>query len=91
VQELLWAEEICRKDPLVKKACEEVGIDQSKICIDGTVYGETAVLTNVSGWCIGNDERFPGRRLQQCFVFIRTRPNDNIYAHPAEFVPVLGE
>ena len=74
---------------MVKKACEEVGIDQSQICIDGTSNLETRLIS--SGWCIGNDERFPGKRLQQCFVFIRTRPNDNIYAHPAEFVPVLGE
>lgn len=42
-----------------------------------------------SGWCIGTDERFPGKRLQQCFVFARLRPNDNLYAHPCDFVPVI--
>ncbi|WVQ81728.1 hypothetical protein IAT38_003853 [Cryptococcus sp. DSM 104549] len=74
-EELLWAEEICRKDPQVKEACEAVGIDQANIYVDG--------------WCIGLDERFPNRRLQQCFIFVRTRPGDNLYAHPCEFVPVL--
>ena len=27
--------------------------------------------------------------MQQCFVFARLRPNDNLYAHPCDFVPVL--
>jgi primary-amine oxidase len=34
-EELLWAEEVCKKDPKVKAACEAVGIDQSTIAIDG--------------------------------------------------------
>lgn len=38
---------------------------------------------------MGTDERFPGRRLQQCFVFFRLRPDDNLYAHPCDFVPVI--
>jgi primary-amine oxidase len=29
--------------------------------------------------------------LQQCFIFARLRPDDNLYAHPCDFVPVLGE
>jgi Cu2+-containing amine oxidase len=44
-----------------------------------------------AGWCIGHDDRFPGRRLQQCFMFARLRPGDNLYAHPCDFVAVMGE
>lgn len=43
-----------------------------------------------AGWCIGIDERFPDRRLQQCFLFTRLRPEDNLYAHPLDFIPVIG-
>ncbi|KIR59618.1 peroxisomal copper amine oxidase, partial [Cryptococcus bacillisporus CA1873] len=74
-EELLWAEELCRKHPKVKEACEAIGIDQKDIFVDG--------------WCVGIDERFPGRRLQQCFIFLRNRPGDNLYAHPCDFVPVI--
>ncbi|EJT47203.1 peroxisomal copper amine oxidase (Methylamine oxidase) [Trichosporon asahii var. asahii CBS 2479] len=74
-EELLWAEEICRTDPKVKEACEAVGLKQTDIYVDG--------------WCIAVDERFPGRRLQQCFVFARSRPGDNLYAHPCDLIPVL--
>ncbi|KAK4688397.1 primary-amine oxidase, partial [Tremellales sp. Uapishka_1] len=74
-EELLWAEEICKADAQVKAACEAIGIDQQAIAVDG--------------WCIGLDERFPGRRLQQCFIFTRSRPGDNLYAHPCDFIPVI--
>ncbi|KAK6910716.1 hypothetical protein I203_104748 [Kwoniella mangroviensis CBS 8507] len=74
-EELIWAEEICQKDEKVRLACEAIGIKQSDIAVDG--------------WCIGLDERFPGRRLQQCFIFARLRPNDNLYAHPCDFIPVI--
>ncbi|KLT39260.1 putative peroxisomal copper amine oxidase, partial [Cutaneotrichosporon oleaginosum] len=74
-EELLWAEEICRKDPLVKEACDAVGISQEDLYVDG--------------WCIAYDERFPERRLQQCFCFTRLRPGDNLYAHPCDFIPVI--
>ncbi|WVF71054.1 hypothetical protein IAT40_005851 [Kwoniella sp. CBS 6097] len=74
-EELLWAEYICRNDSKVREACEAVGIKQEDIAVDG--------------WCIGLDERFPGRRLQQCFIFARLRPNDNLYAHPCDFIPVI--
>ncbi|WWC67794.1 uncharacterized protein I206_101707 [Kwoniella pini CBS 10737] len=74
-EELIWAEEVCKKDPKVREACEAIGIKQEDIAVDG--------------WCIGLDERFPGKRLQQCFIFARLRPNDNLYAHPCDFIPVL--
>lgn len=27
--------------------------------------------------------------MQQCFIFARSRPGDNLYAHPCDFIPVL--
>ncbi|WOO76477.1 Copper amine oxidase 1 [Vanrija pseudolonga] len=74
-EELLWAEEICRTDPKVKAAVEAVGIKQEDLYVDG--------------WCIAYDERFPNRRLQQCFLFARLRPGDNLYAHPLDMIPVM--
>lgn len=74
-EELLWAEEVCRKDPKVKEACEAIGVPQEELCVDG--------------WCIAHDERYPGRRLQQCFMFWRQRPECNIYSSPLDFVPVM--
>jgi len=74
-EELLWIEEICRTDAKVKEACDAVGINQKDLYVDG--------------WCVAVDERFPGRRLQQGFCFTRLRPEDNLYAHPTDFVPVI--
>jgi primary-amine oxidase len=34
-EELLWAEEICKKDAKVKAACDAVGIAQNSIAVDG--------------------------------------------------------
>jgi hypothetical protein len=35
-EELLWAEEVCKKDAKVKAACDAVGIAQDSIAVDGT-------------------------------------------------------
>jgi Cu2+-containing amine oxidase len=100
-EELLWAEEVCKKDAKVKEACDAIGVDQQNIAVDGEFESESLMISvarakakakaHSVGWCIGQDERFPGRRLQQCFIFARLRPDDNLYAHPCDFVPVLGE
>ena len=34
-EELLWAEEVCKKDAKVKAACDAVGIAQDSIAVDG--------------------------------------------------------
>lgn len=34
-EELLWAEDICRRDAKVRKVCEAEGIDPETICVDG--------------------------------------------------------
>ncbi len=76
VEELLWAEEICRADERIIKAAREVGVEPENLYVDG--------------WCIGIDDRFPNKRLQQCFLFTRNRPEDNLYSHPLDFIPVIG-
>ena len=34
-EELLWAEEVCKKDAKVKAACDAIGIDVESIAVDG--------------------------------------------------------
>lgn len=34
-EELLWAEEVCKKDAKVKEACDAIGVDQQNIAVDG--------------------------------------------------------
>lgn len=52
--------------------------------------GVTAEQLHADGWSIGFDDRFePHRRLQQCLLFARYEPHENLYAHPLDFFPVL--
>ena len=37
-EELLWAEEVCKKDEKVKAACDAVGIAQDSIAVDGESF-----------------------------------------------------
>lgn len=94
VEELLWSEEICRRDPEIAKAARAVGVEPENLYVDGELSaratGKQVLNSRLTGWCIGIDERFPDRRLQQCFLFTRLRPEDNLYAHPLDFIPVIG-
>jgi primary-amine oxidase len=75
-EELNQADEAVRRDANVIKLAAEVGITASQIRADG--------------WSIGYDDRFgKKRRLQQCLVFARFGPHENLYAHPLDFFPVL--
>jgi hypothetical protein len=42
VEELLWAEEICRADEKVVKACREVGVEPENLYVDGECPQETS-------------------------------------------------
>lgn len=100
VEELLWAEEICRADKKIVAALAEVNVKPEDCYVDGERYfvirhcfkGNAIAHSSCwsVGWCIGIDERFPGRRLQQCFLFTKLRPNDNLYGHPLDMIPVIG-
>ncbi|ELU40085.1 peroxisomal copper amine oxidase [Rhizoctonia solani AG-1 IA] len=74
VNELIEAEQIVRNDERVKKLCADVGPDQ--------IYAD--------GWSLGYDERFSKKlRLQQCLLYARFGEDENIYAHPLDFIPVI--
>ncbi|TIC65459.1 peroxisomal copper amine oxidase [Wallemia mellicola] len=75
VEELNQAEKWAKSNPKILEAVKEVGVDPEMLFCDG--------------WCVSIDERFPGRRLQQCLMFARSRPGDSLYAHPLDFVPVF--
>ncbi|KAG6917386.1 hypothetical protein DXG01_002765 [Tephrocybe rancida] len=76
VEELIEAEVVVRKSPLVQKLAAEVGVTPDQIYCDG--------------WSIGYDDRFPNhRRVQQALTYARFSEHDNLYAHPLDFVPVI--
>ncbi|CAO1620204.1 unnamed protein product [Parajaminaea phylloscopi] len=75
IEELCLAEEACRADERVLKAAADVGVSKEQLYCDG--------------WSIGWDTRFPGKRLQQCICYARYSKDENLYAHPLDFMPIL--
>ncbi|CAE6427598.1 unnamed protein product [Rhizoctonia solani] len=76
VNELIEAEQIVRNDERVRKLCADVGVAPDQIYADG--------------WSLGYDDRFSEKlRLQQCLMFARFGEDENIYAHPLDFVPII--
>lgn len=75
VEELVMTEDAIRKDQRVLQAAADVGLKPEELFADG--------------WSIGWDERFPGRRVQQCICFARFGKDENLYAHPLDFIPVV--
>lgn len=71
LEQFMAIEDIVRSDPAFVAACAERGIsDMSLVCVDP--------------WSAGNfglaDEE--GLHLSHTFCWLRTRENDNLYAHP---------
>jgi primary-amine oxidase len=77
LEDLQGTEAIVRLDPGVKQLCKDIGItDMSKVYCDA--------------WTIGFDERWgTTHRLQQALMYYRASPNDNAYAHPLDFCPIV--
>ncbi|KAG8681374.1 hypothetical protein FRC09_017533, partial [Ceratobasidium sp. 395] len=76
VNELIEAAEVVRADERVRKLAADVGVAPDQIFADG--------------WSIGYDDRFPQKlRLQQCILFARFEKDENLYAHPLDFCPVI--
>ena len=74
VEEVLLIEKTAKADPRFQEALRRRGLldELEFMCIDP--------------WTVGNFG-FPaeeGRRLLNCFVWMRTSPLDNYYAHPVE-------
>lgn len=76
VEELIACEDALRANKRVLELIAEIGITPEQLHADG--------------WSIGYDERFPqSRRVQQCLLFARLGKDENLYAHPLDFCPVL--
>lgn len=79
LDEMFQVEELVRKDERVQAECRALGItDMTQVFNDP--------------WAIARHVRYPGRerRLMQAFMYIRTCEDDNQYAHPLDFVPIIG-
>jgi primary-amine oxidase len=79
VEEVLQIEATVKRDPRFQKALRRRGLlaDLDFLCIDP--------------WTVGNFgyEIEQGRRVLNCFVWMRTAPLDNYYAHPVEGLHAL--
>lgn len=73
IEEVLEMDAAVRADPRFIEACAKRGItDLDLVCIDPWSAGNFGV------------EGEEGRHLSHAFCWLRTRPNDNLYAHPIE-------
>ncbi|KAI9315747.1 copper amine oxidase [Dichotomocladium elegans] len=78
MDEMFEVEELVIKDPLVQAECAALGItDMSQVFNDP--------------WAIARHINYPGRerRLMQALMYMRTCEDDNQYAHPLDFVPIV--
>ena len=73
LEQFMMIEDLVRADPRFVAACAKRGItDLSLVCVDPWSAGSTD----------RPDER--GLHIAHTFCWLRTRPNDNLYAHPIE-------
>jgi primary-amine oxidase len=80
MDEMFEVEELVLKDEKVIQECRELGItDMSCVFNDP--------------WAIARHISHPGRgkRLMQALMYMRTAEDDNQYAHPLDFVPIVGK
>lgn len=95
VYELIEAEEIVRADERVRKLAADVGKLNTLPIRLTFIYppfhvGVAPDQIYADGWSVGYDDRFPEKlRLQQCLMFARFGKDENIYAHPLDFIPVI--
>ncbi|CAM0137855.1 peroxisomal copper amine oxidase [Umbelopsis sp. WA50703] len=74
--EMAEVEELINKDPKVAAECAELGItDMSKVYCDP--------------WAIGRHVEGAERRVMQGLMYYRLSEDDNQYAHPLDFVPII--
>lgn len=80
MDDMFEVEELVVKDERVIAECRELGItDMSQVFNDP--------------WAIARHVNYPGRskRLMQALMYMRTCEEDNQYAHPLDFVPIVGK
>jgi primary-amine oxidase len=80
MDEMFEVEELVIKDEKVRQECLELGITDM-----------TCVFSDP--WAIARHVSHPGRekRLMQALMYMRTCEDDNQYAHPLDFVPIVGK
>lgn len=79
MDEMFDVEQLVMKDEKVRRECLELGItDMSQVFSDP--------------WAIARHVAHPGRekRMMQALMYMRTCEDDNQYAHPLDFVPIVG-
>jgi primary-amine oxidase len=79
-QEMLEAEQAMLKDERIIEECRKCGITDMS-----TVFADP--------WAVGfvEEEDLKPRRLMQALVYMRTCEDDNQYAHPLDFLPLIGK
>ncbi|KAI8377175.1 copper amine oxidase [Choanephora cucurbitarum] len=78
MDEMFEVEELVLKSELVRQECLELGIkDMSNVFSDP--------------WAIARHVSYPGRqkRLMQALMYYRACEEDNQYAHPLDFIPII--
>ncbi|KAI7859415.1 copper amine oxidase [Circinella umbellata] len=78
MDEMFEVEELVLKDEGVQAECRELGIkDMSQVFSDP--------------WAIARHVNYPGRskRMMQALMYMRTCEDDNQYAHPLDFIPII--
>ncbi len=79
VEEVLEIEKTVKADPRFQEALRKRGLidELDHMCVDP--------------WTVGDfgDELHKGRRVLNCFIWMRTFPLDNYYAHPVEGLHAL--
>ncbi|RCH78767.1 hypothetical protein CU098_002800, partial [Rhizopus stolonifer] len=78
MDEMFEVEELVLKSDLVREECLGLGItDMSSVFADP--------------WAIARHVSHPGRekRMMQALMYMRTCEDDNQYAHPLDFVPII--
>lgn len=78
LDDMAEVEALVGKDPRVAAECVELGItDMSKVYCDP--------------WAIGKHLSIGGeKRIMQALMYYRLSEEDNQYAHPLDFVPIIG-
>ena len=81
LDDCLDAEEVVKADPGIQKLLlERYGIsDLGLVAVDPWYYGD-----RFAGETLPNDARYI-----QCFLYMRSRPGDNHYAHPLDLLVFL--
>lgn len=79
LDDMFEVEALVLKDPRVIEECRLLGITDMS-----TVFNDP--------WAIARHVKYTGaeKRLMQTFMYIRTCEDDNQYAHPLDFIPIIG-